>query len=378
MQRSVKPYQVGSIPTLRTMNKLGNYTHQVDNPDNFLRFDLTEGDCWFKEKIIDWFKEMNIEDVIHYPDERIVKTKKLLTRWLHIRSENITIGNGSDELIEIIPKTFIKPGDEVLTISPSFFRFTESSVRVGAKIKTIRLIEKNGFEWDNLTAKRFIKTASGKKIKLIWLASPNNPTGIDIPKQILLDIIKLRKIVVLDKVLNGFTKELQEASQLVWNNPNLIVLSSFSKTFGLPGLRLGFAIATPEKINLMEKWSLPFNVSGPSLFIAEKLLQSLLSGEIKMEGALQFLKEKIFFKQQIKEFKNIKLITILKTNFILLRPVKRFNLFKELLNKGILVTNLNKTIGIKNKNFIRMTLRDRKENLILLKALKEINNHFIS
>lgn len=355
------------------MNNLDNYTHQVESPDKFARFDLTEGNCWFKEKIADWFKEINISDTIHYPDGKIISVKKLLSRWLHVRENNITIGSGSDELIEIIPKIFVKPKDEALTISPSFFRFNESSFRSGVKVKIVRLNAKNGFTWDNLIAKRFLKTARDKKIKLIWLASPNNPTGIDIPKQILLDIIKLGKIVILDKVLNGFTKELREASQLIWKNPNLIVLSSFSKTFGLPGLRFGFAIATPEKINLMEKWRLPFNVSGPSLFIVEKLLQSLLSAEIKMEGALQFFKERIFFEQQIKEFKNIKLVTISKTNFILLRPVKRFNLFKELLNKGILVTNLNKTIGIKNKNFIRVTLRDRQNNQILLEALKEIS-----
>jgi len=354
------------------MNNLGNYTHQVDNPDNFLRYDLTEGDCWFKEKVIGWFKEMNIEDLIHYPDERIIKTKKLLGRWLHVREENITIGQGSDELIEMIPKIFVKPKDKVLTVTPSFFRFTEASLRAGVKVRTIKLSEKNGFEWDNLTIKKFFKIASSQKVKLIWLASPNNPTGINIPQPVLLKIIKLGKIVILDKVLNGFTKELREASQFIWEHPNLIILSSFSKTFGLPSLRFGFAIAKQEKIDLMEKWRLPFNVSGPSLFIVEKLLQSLLTGEVKMAGELEFFKERIFFEQQINKLKNIMMVTKSKTNFILLKPVGRFNLFKKLLEKDILVTDLNQTVGIKNKNFIRVTLRDREKNQILLKALRNI------
>lgn len=372
MQRSVKAYQAGSTPAPRTMNNLGNYTHQVDNPDNFLRYDLTEGDCWFKEKVIGWFKEMNIEDLIHYPDERIIKTKKLLGRWLHVREENITIGQGSDELIEMIPKIFVKPKDKVLTVTPSFFRFTEASLRAGVKVRTIKLSEKNGFEWDNLTIKKFFKIASSQKVKLIWLASPNNPTGINIPQPVLLKIIKLGKIVILDKVLNGFTKELREASQFIWEHPNLIILSSFSKTFGLPSLRFGFAIAKQEKIDLMEKWRLPFNVSGPSLFIVEKLLQSLLTGEVKMAGELEFFKERIFFEQQINKLKNIMMVTKSKTNFILLKPVGRFNLFKKLLEKDILVTDLNQTVGIKNKNFIRVTLRDREKNQILLKALRNI------
>ena len=311
--------------------------------------------------------------MIHYPDEKIIKTKKLLGRWLHVREENITIGQGSDELIEMIPKIFLKPKDEILTLVPSFFRFIGASLRTNAKVKTVRLSEKNGFEWTNSTIKRFLKKAKDKKVKLIWLASPNNPTGIDIPHSVLLEIIKLGKIVVIDKVLNGFTKELREASQLIWEHPNLIILSSFSKTFGLPGLRFGFVIYSKGKIDLMEKRRLPFNVSGPSLFIVERLLQSLLIGEIKTEGALTFFQERIFFETEVKKLINIKLVTNSKTNFILLKPVSRFNLFKKLMKKGILVTDLNQTIGIKNKNFIRVTLHDREKNQILLKALKEIS-----
>ena len=260
-----------------------------------------------------------------------------------------------------------------MTLTPSFFRFTESSLRAGVRVKNIRLNEINGFEWDNLITKRFLKVASDKQVKLIWLASPNNPTGIDIPRHILLEIIKLGKIVVIDKVLNGFTKELREISQLIWENPNLIILSSFSKTFGLPGLRFGFVISSEEKIDLIEERRLPFNVTGPSLFIVEKLLQSLLTGKVKMEGAFKFFQERIFFEDKIKKLKNIKLNSDSKTNFVLLQPVGRINIFKKLLEKGILVTDLNQTLGIKNKNFIRITLRNREENLILLEALKNIS-----
>ena len=377
MQRSVKAYQVGSTPTPRTMkNNIGNYTHQVENHDKFIRFDLTEGNCWFRNKISEWNKAINISDVIHYPDEKIISVKKLLSRWLHVKQNNITIGSGSDELIEMIPKIFIKQKDKVLTVAPSFFRFIESSERAGAKITTVKLDKDSYFEWDNLTIKGFLKKAKDKKVKLIWLASPNNPTGTEVPKQILLEIIRLGKIVVIDKVLNGFTKELREISQLIWDNPNLIVLSSFSKTFGLPGLRFGFAISAQDKIEVMEKRRLPFNVSGPSLFIVEKLLQSLLSGEVKMGGAFNFFQERIFFEEQIKKLKNIRLASNSKINFVLLQTVGRLNLFKKLVEKGVLVTDLNQTIGIKNKNFVRVTLRDRQNNQILLKALKKIDNHF--
>jgi len=357
-------------------NNLGNYTHQVKDPERFIRFDLTEGDCWFKDQVADWFKEINIDDIIHYPDERIIKTKKLLARWLHMKEENIAIGSGSDELIEMIPNIFIKPKNKVLTVSPSFFRFIESSLRAGGEVATTRLDGGSGFEWSNKTIKRLIKKAKDKRVKLIWLASPNNPTGIDIPKHLLSEIIRLGKIVILDKVLNGFTKELREASQLIWNNPNLIVLSSFSKTFGLPGLRFGFAIGSADMIKKIESQRLPFNVAGPTLFIVEKLLLSLLGNKIKINDGLKFIEEREFLKREIDQLENIRLASSSITNFILLKSKERINLFSELLKKRILVTNLNKTVGIKNKNFVRLTIRDRKQNRILLEALKEIDNHF--
>ena len=95
-----------------------------------------------------------------------------------------------------------------------------------------------------------------------------------------------------------------------------------------------------------------------------------------MEGALTFFQERIFLEKEIQKLKNIKLASNSKTNFVLLQPVGRLNLFKKLVEKNILVTDLNQTIGIKNKNFVRVTLRDRQNNQILLKILKEIDNHF--
>ncbi|MBI5123318.1 aminotransferase class I/II-fold pyridoxal phosphate-dependent enzyme [Candidatus Roizmanbacteria bacterium] len=354
-------------------NNFGNYTHQVDNPGKFIRFDLTEGECWFKDKVNRWLKKSDISDFIHYPDEKILKIKILLARWLHVKEENITTGSGSDELIEMIPSVFTKPKDEALTVVPSFFRFIESSTRAGIKIKTVRLLENNCFEWNNSVTKNFLKKAVNKKTKLIWLASPNNPTGVDIPKNILIDIIKTKKLIILDKVLNGFTKELRETSQLIWKNPNLIVLSSFSKTFGLPGLRFGFAIGSAEKIALLEKRRLPFNVSGPSLLIVNNLLESLLKGEIKIKEGPSFINERLFLENKIKELTNIKIMSRSKTNFLLLKPTKKFDLFKKLLGKGILVTDLSQSLGIKNKHLIRMTLRTREDNMVLINSLKNID-----
>lgn len=385
MHRSVKAYQAGSTPALRTMinDKIkhwlnrtnGNYTHQVKNPDEFLRFDLTEGIPWFKDQLKEWLMNMPIETVIHYPSAQFEKHKQLLARWLHVKEENIALGNGSDELIEMIAQIFINQNDKVIVQAPSFFRFSDASIKAGAHVIRVVFPIQNKFEWDQDTTS-FLKVAAQDNVKIIWLASPNNPTGVDIPLPVLKEILKLGKLVVLDKVLNGFTKELREASQLIWSFPNLIILSGFSKTFGLPGIRFGFAIGSPETISIINKWHLPFNISGTTLWITEHLLVQLLLKNISFQGFNNLLKEKARFESELKKISLIEMGSNSKTNFLLLRS-KKINLFQALLERNILVTNLNHTDGINKQGFVRVTVRTQEENNKILDIIKNIVNQYV-
>lgn len=350
-----------------------NYTHQVENPENFVRFDLTEGDCWFKNKLIKWIKELSIDTINHYPDATNDNIKELLSCWLHIRKENIAVGNGSDELIDLIPNVFLNSGDKVIIPIPCFFRFIDASRKAGTEIVLVKLNQKDGFEWNKTNTLVFLEKLQDPKIKLIWLASPNNPTGVNVPNKILNTIIKSGKIVILDKVLNGFTKELREASRMVWKHNNVIIISGFSKTFGLPGTRFGFAIANPRIINVLEKKRLPFNISGPTQQIIENLLLDLISKRITINEVRSSQKEKIRLINELAKNPSIKIGSHSKTNFLLIKHNQRIDLFNELLKKKILVTNLSRTPGIINQGFVRISIKTRKENELLLKALREIN-----
>lgn len=351
----------------------GDYTKLVEDPEKFIRFDLTEGMPWFKKELLQWVKNIPLETLIHYPSADKKNHKSLLAQWLHVQNSNIFLGNGSDELIDIIAQTFLRPLDKVLVLSPSFFRFSQASKKVGAGIETVLFSEQNGFEWNNKITKRFLHVAQKREIKIIWLANPNNPTGVDIPAFVFKRIIELNKLVIIDKALNGFTKELREAAQHIWNHKKLIVLSSFSKTFGLAGLRFGFGITSSRLVKKIEEKQLPFTISGPTLWIIEKLLKGLIGKKIHVEDTSEIIKEKHWVTKELRKIHSISIIGNSKANFLLLKSLQGINLFEKLKEKKILVTDMNSTSGLDGEMIIRATIRTNHENKKLLQTLKEID-----
>ncbi|PIR61347.1 MAG: hypothetical protein COU66_04315 [Candidatus Pacebacteria bacterium CG10_big_fil_rev_8_21_14_0_10_44_11] len=395
MQQSVKLFQVGSTPAPRTVevdeesmknSKLpistnvrrwldsrgGDYTHQVHNPEDFLRFDLTEGICWFQDKVQDWMKEMPISSVIHYPNSSRFDQQELLAEWLQIRPEHVAIGNGSDELIDILAQLFLEPGDEVVTIAPSFFRFTEASMKAGAVVRQVMLSSDSKFEWTPEAITNLLKNVRRKSVKVVWLASPNNPTGVNIPNKVLKKVISSGKIIILDKVLNGFTKELRESAKLVFNHENVIVLSGFSKTYGLPGLRLGFAISSPEISEVIRTWRLPFSSPAITLFLMERLMRSLVDQSIQIPDGDGFLQQRLWLEKEIRKIPAISLASNSKTNLLLLNSKPKIKLFEELMKRKVLATNMDDVAGISGMGLVRIAVRTQGENKKLIKVLKEI------
>ncbi len=362
---------IGSIAKSVSPSR-ANYTHQVDNPEDFLRFDLTEGICWFQDQVASWLKEVTVDTVLHYPNASILKKQDLLSQWLSIEPSRFAIGNGSDELIELIAQLFLKPGDECVTVVPSFFRFAEASVRVGAIVRTVPLQVKNRFAWTPKVVEMMLLELKRPRVKLVWLASPNNPSGVPIPEVVIDQITASGKIVVLDKVLNGFPKELQATRRLIKKNENVIVLSGFSKTFGLPGIRSGFAITSPEKAKLISDRRLPFSSSAISLFLIEKLLQALIKGEITIPTISEVTRQRLWLEKEINLLKNIEVVSSSTTNLILIKSRKNSQLFSELKRNGILTTDLNHLDGVENLGLVRISVRSQKENEKLVEVLKKM------
>ncbi len=197
-----------------------------------------------------------------YPESSYSKLKTLLAKKFDIKTENISLSNGSDELIDNIIRTF-NPST-VGFYDPSFYIYKERARLQQKSIESLPLSIKNNT----------VEFKMGfKKAELIFIDNPNNPTGQLVPREKLLELTTRNEdsLIVIDEAHHNFSKE--TFLPFIDDHKNVIILRSFSKDYGLAGLRLGFAISSPKNIQKLEKMRLPFNVNGlclPAIELAFK------------------------------------------------------------------------------------------------------------
>lgn len=298
-------------------------------------------------------------DLNRYPDPNQTALKDKLSELKSVPIENIFVGNGSDEVIDIAYRTFCEPGkDKALTFSPTYGMYD-----VSASINNIELIKlslTSNFEIDFDELNNYI---SDENLKLIFICSPNNPTG-----NILHDIEKIlttfKGIVFVDEAYIDFSKTDSYATKIK-TYPNLIVSQTFSKAWGLAAARVGTAYASAEIISLYNKVKPPYNVS-----------------KLNQEAALKVLEDKEIFEKNkeeiltqrtdlIKEFATIPLIKKVyptNANFILVEVEEADKLYNELVNKKIITRNRNSVV----KNCIRITVGSKEENEKLISTLQNV------
>lgn len=341
-----------------------SYLKNMTKFKRLLNFSNGENALFMPKKI-----ESNIRSV---GDPSCHEIKNTIAKVFSVSSDMITVGNGSDEIIENIPKVFLEPGENVLTILPTFFRFAESTIKMKGKVLKVFTEEKDKFRFTDEIIKKTLSLINKFQPKIIWLCSPNNPTGEMMTLSQIEKITKKSKnLVVVDEAFQEFVDPDNKKSslKLLKNNKNIIVLKTFSKNMGLGGVRFGFAIGSPETIDVLEKWRLPFNVSN--------LTKEIILVLVKNWRHLRSIVNEININRrellsEINKLDNFEIGADSKTNIFILRH-KNKSIFKELLKRNILAADLKNTLGLKGMNFVRITVKTRKENKILLEALKEIN-----
>ena len=188
-----------------------------------------------------------------YPDPEQRKLRQALEEYTGISQKHIVCGSGSDELIDLILRLFLKPGDKVINCSPTFGMYPFSTEICGGKVVDIPRGE--DFAIDVASIKR----ALNEKTKVIFIASPNNPTGNIITEQEITELVDSGKIVVVDEAYFEFSNVTM--ANLVSNYPNLIVLRTFSKWAGLASLRIGYGIFSTEIASYLMQIKQPYNVN---------------------------------------------------------------------------------------------------------------------
>ena len=294
-----------------------------------------------------------------YPDPLQLKVKEKLGKVKGIPPANIFLGNGSDEAIDILIRAFCNPGKDNIIILPPTYGMYEVSARINdIVVKTVNL---NG----NLQLDiRGINSAIDKNTKLIFVCSPNNPTGGVIDKD---DIEKLLNnfngVVVVDEAYIDFSDS-QGMLHDVEKCPNLVILQTFSKAWGLAGLRVGMAFSSVEIINVMNKIKAPYNVGE----LVQKLVLQALDNKDKVLGMIDILKkEREIIVGKLKNFSFVKEILPSQANFLLVKTSDPNKLYDFLISHDTVVRNRS-TLPL-CEGGLRMTIGTPDENKKLVSLL---------
>jgi histidinol-phosphate aminotransferase len=290
-----------------------------------------------------------------YPDPEAKTLKAVLAKDLGVKPQNLLQGNGSDELIYYLITTF---GGPVLYPVPTFSMYGIISQALGEKKKEVPLDRDFDIDIDSMMA-----ALRKEKPKIIFLSTPNNPTGNCFSSEKILKIIGESKgIVVVDEAYQPFASE-KGFVPLLKDYKNLVIMRTLSK-IGLAALRFGFLIADEQIIDEVNKVRLPFNVNALSQAVAIEALKKKKA----LKAAVQVIADER--DRMISAMENIKGVTPFpsEANFILFRVKEPQKVYGRLLEKGILVRNISDVVA----GCLRVTIGTPKENVLFLRALEKI------
>lgn len=305
----------------------------------------------------------NLYELGIYPDGNCTELKLKLSKKLGVKSSQILLGAGSDEITQFIAAVFINPGDNAIMAKPSFPRYeTVTKVMGGVPIE----LPLKDFTHD---LQAFYNNIN-ERTKVIWICNPNNPTGTIVKRKELYDFIKSvpsHIAVVVDQAYKEYIDDPEYPDALVWLNEfeNLIVLQTFSKIYGLAALRIGYAIASEEIIEKLNRIRPPFNVN----HLAQIAASVALDDEDHVKKAKDLNKKSLEF--FYKSFEEMGLPYIKSYGNFVMVDVKKdaVEVFKKLLLKGIIVRP-GDIFGM--PTYLRVTTGQEGDNMGFIKALKEI------
>ncbi|HZK10077.1 MAG TPA: histidinol-phosphate transaminase [Clostridia bacterium] len=306
-----------------------------------LKLDANEG--------IDWMDGLN-----RYPNDRSDKLRKKLAEKLGKNTNEILLGNGSSELIELVMKAYLEAGEKVVSLSPSFSMY-----------KIFTIIHKGEYldfpldDMEKLDTEAFIDFVKKQKPKLLILSNPNNPTGTLIPKKDIRKIIQsVDAMVILDEAYIEFSDYPKGDDSREFEN--LLVVRTFSKARGLAGIRLGYMIAARQTLEYIERVRSPYNVSTLTQNMGLKALEK----DFISKQHIELIKKERARMAKFLENKKLKPLAS-QANFLFFQAPK--NIFDCLWNKNILI----RKFGAELEGYYRLTIGSPQENDIVIKTIEE-------
>ena len=296
-----------------------------------------------------------------YPDPLQIEVKKKLAPLKRVKTDQIFLGNGSDEAIDLPYRCFCRPGiDNVVAIEPTYGMYKVCADINDVEYRPVQLDERYQISADKILA------ATDDHTKLIWLCSPNNPTGNCLDRDEIVKVIDtFQGLVIVDEAYSDFSSQKPLREELD-KYPNLIVLNTFSKAWGCAAIRLGMAFASSEIIDLFNKVKYPYNVNN---LTQQQALEALKDPFEVDKWIRTLLLERSRMVDAFKELPICEKIYPTDANFFLAKMSDAQDIYNYLVEKGIIVRNRNK-IKLCN-NCLRVTIGTKNENNELLAALRQ-------
>lgn len=351
--RGLQPYQAGK-PVEELERELGI--------SNIIKLASNENPLGFAESAKKAIQQ-HLDELTFYPDSNGFYLKRDIAKHFNVQMEQITLGNGSNDLIELIGRLFIHEHDEVIYGQYAFIVYPLVIQALNAK--AVEIPAKNwGYDLSAMLA------AITDKTRLIFIANPNNPTGTFLEQDELEAFIKQipeNILVVMDEAYTEYTPKDRRSPSFEWikTYPNLIVCRTFSKAYGLAGLRIGYAVSNPQIAGLLNRLRQPFNCNSLALVAARAVLQDEEYLTRSQENNHQGMAKISAFCRQY----GLSYIPSM-GNFITIDFSKPAGpIYQQLLEKGIIVRPLQ---GYGMPNHLRISIGLPEQNQRLLEALKDI------
>lgn len=303
-----------------------------------------------------------IADLEIYPDGYGTEVRKKVANFIGVEDRQLIFGNGSDEVVQIICRTFLEPGSNTVMASPTFPQYRHNALIEGAEVREVPLVD------GHHDLEKMLQNID-EHTRVLWICTPNNPTGVHIDQDTLqsaLERIPEHVLVVIDEAYYEYLEAENAFDSIAALNeyPNLIVLRTFSKAYGLAGLRIGFGVGHPDVIQILEPSREPFNTSTVAQAAAilalddQKFIEETVEVNHRNKKALMSFCEEIglpYYDSQ--------------ANFLLIHlPCSGDEMFEYLLTKGFIVRS-GEALGLPNT--IRLTIGKKEDMQEIQEAMKQ-------
>ena len=303
-----------------------------------------------------------VDDIFlnRYPDPYQRELRTVIADLNFVTAENIFVGVGSDEVIDLLIRIFCEPKcDSVILLEPTYGMYRVAASIQDVQIRSCLLTDK--FQIDLDAVKKTIDATT----KLIFCCSPNNPTANLLRSEEILALCNLGAVVIVDEAYIDFSQSKSMAKQ-VHSHPNLVVLRTLSKAWGLAGIRLGYCVANPVVVSFMIKVKAPYNINA---LTSRAAIQALRKGEEVSRTIDAIVEERKWLSANLEAIQCVENVFHSDANFLLVRCKNANALYEYLSARKIIVRNRSTEPLL--QNCLRITVGTRRENEKLIQAMKE-------